>query len=502
MTKLQRWLVLGTVSSALFLIVVDMTILYTALPALTHDLAATASEKLWIVNVYSLIVAGLLPALGSLGDRFGHKRLFTLGLITFGIASVMAAFSPTPEVLIASRVFLAIGAAMSMPATLSIIRFTFTDDRERSLAIGIWASVASGGAALGPLIGGLLLEHFWWGSVFLVNVPVVLIAILLTIRFVPKQAGDRSTTWDLIGSVQILVGLVAVVFAVKELSKRDGSLLTMFIAAIIGFIAIVLFIRRQQRIQAPLIDLTLFRNVRFVTGVLTALMSSFTLMGMQYVFTQQLQLVEGLTPLQAGLFTLSIAAASFLSSTFIGAIINASNTLNIQWLSLMTAGVGMGAYLFAADSSVVIQVVCLVIFGLGVGSGMTAASSSIINNAPVEKAGMASSIEEVAFELGAAIGIAILGSVASFIYTASFILPEGISNVPANVRDSLDEAILSSEQLPDSTANAIITTGKEAFNQAFHAVLITGSILLIVTALTIIVLRRKLKHETSESQYE
>ncbi|MFA5538530.1 MAG: MFS transporter, partial [Gemmobacter sp.] len=167
----NRWLVLAIVSSALFLIVIDMTVLYTALPRLTLDLDATASEKLWIVNAYPLVVAGLLPGLGTLGDRLGHKRLFMAGLVVFGAASLAAAFSPSPAALIAARVALAVGAAMMMPATLSIIRLTFTDEAERAFAIGIWAAVASGGAALGPVIGGLLLEWFWWGSVFLINVP-------------------------------------------------------------------------------------------------------------------------------------------------------------------------------------------------------------------------------------------------------------------------------------------------------------------------------------------
>ena len=176
-----RWLVLAIVSSALLLIVVDMTVLYTALPRLTHELGVTASSKLWIVNIYALVVSGLLLGMGTLGDRLGHKRLFMMGLVVFGAASLAAAYSPNPGALIAARAVLAIGAAMMMPATLSILRLTFTDERERAVAIGVWASVASGGAALGPVIGGVLLEHFWWGSVFLINLPIVLLALPLSL---------------------------------------------------------------------------------------------------------------------------------------------------------------------------------------------------------------------------------------------------------------------------------------------------------------------------------
>lgn len=192
MTSRNRWLVLAIVSSALFLIVIDMTVLYTALPRLTHDLGATASEKLWIVNAYPLVVAGLLPGLGTLGDRLGHRRLFMAGLAVFGMASLFAAYAPSPSVLIATRVLLAVGAAMMMPATLSIIRLTFTDEDERAFAIGVWAAVASGGAALGPVVGGLLLEYFWWGSVFLINVPVVAVAFALAAALLPRRAGDPA----------------------------------------------------------------------------------------------------------------------------------------------------------------------------------------------------------------------------------------------------------------------------------------------------------------------
>lgn len=191
LSKFQRWIVLAIVSSALFMIVIDMTVLYSVLPRLTHDLAASASEKLWIVNIYPLVMAGLLLGLGTLGDRLGHKKLFVMGLTIFGLASLIAAYAPTPLVLIAARTLLAIGAAMMMPATLSIIRTTFSDERERSLAVGIWASVSSVGAGMGPLVGGFLLEHFWWGSVFLINIPIVILALILAILLIPNLKGIR-----------------------------------------------------------------------------------------------------------------------------------------------------------------------------------------------------------------------------------------------------------------------------------------------------------------------
>jgi len=287
----SRWLILIVLSSALFLIVIDMTVLYTALPSLARDLGTSASEKLWIINAYALVVAGLLPGLGTLGDRVGHKRMFIAGLCVFGIASLVAAYSPSPMILIGARALLAVGAAMMMPATLSIIRLTFNDDRERALAIGIWSAVASGGAAVGPLVGGVLLEYFWWGSVFLINVPVVVVALAAASVFIPRRKGSHEVGWDPVGSLQILVGLVGLAYAIEELAKEAPSFLSAAAAAVIGGLALAIFVRRQRRSAAPMFDLTLFENREFALGVVVALVSSFSVVGLELVLSQRLQLV-------------------------------------------------------------------------------------------------------------------------------------------------------------------------------------------------------------------
>ncbi|BBI33554.1 MFS transporter [Cohnella abietis] len=492
LSKFQRWLVLAIVSSALFLIVIDMTVLYTALPTLTYDLAATASEKLWIVNIYPLVIAGLLPGLGTLGDRVGHKRLFVIGLAIFGIASLVAAYAPIPLVLIAARALLAVGGAMMMPATLSIIRTTFVDERERSLAFGIWASVSSGGAGIGPLIGGLLLEHYWWGSVFLINIPIVIIALILAIFLIPNRKMNGSKPWDLIGSVQIMTGLVGIVYAIKEISRRQGSYEVGLISAVIGIIALILFVRRQRKSATPLIDFALFRDPRFTTGVVTALLSCFALIGMELIVTQRLQLVLGYSPLEAGLFIIFAPIASFISGILIGLLSHRANKMKVQWICLLVAGSGMGMLLLVHNGNMLPQVTALMIMGAGLGGAMTAASHSIMINAPVEKAGMAASIEEVSFELGGALGVALLGSLSSFVYTASFVLPEGLAVSPV-VRDSLDEALRIARDLPAATGSTLVEIAKTAFNKSFSVVLAAAAMILVIASCIIAVIAQLTK---------
>ncbi|TAJ89845.1 MFS transporter [Reyranella sp.] len=484
MTIKNRWLVLTILSSALFLIVIDMTVLYTALPRLTHDLAATASEKLWIINAYPLVVAGLLPGLGTLGDRFGHKPLFIYGLGVFGAASLLAAYAPVPAVLVGARVLLAVGAAMMMPATLSIIRLTFEDERERSFAIGIWAAIASGGAAIGPVLGGFLLEYFWWGSVFLINVPVVLIALALAVRVIPDRPANTERPWDLIGSVQILVGLIGIAYAIKEASKRAPSWEAVALAAIIGIIALTLFVHRQNRLPHKLIDFSLFRDTRFSSGVATALIASLALIGLELAISQRLQLVLGLSPLEAGLFIIPIPLAAFLAGPLTGLLMPRIGGINILWSSMLVAGAGLAFYLTVHNASLGAQIAGFVILGFGIGAGMTAASSVIMLSAPADRAGMAASIEEVSYELGGAIGIAILGSIMSAVYSLSLVLPESMA-VSEMAYDSLDEALIIAEKMTGEAAALLRHQTHQAFDRAFIVVSVIASALLLLTGIAV-----------------
>ncbi|WP_439605416.1 MFS transporter [Shinella sp.] len=484
MSRGKRWLVLAVVSSALFLIVIDMTVLYTALPKLTHALSATAAEKLWIVNAYPLVVAGLLPGLGTLGDRLGHKQMFMAGLVVFGLASFGAAFAPSSALLIAARVVLAAGAAMMMPATLSLIRLTFTDEKERAFAIGIWAAVASGGAALGPVVGGLLLEYFWWGSVFLINVPVVLVALAASAVLLARRAGDRTRPWDLLGSVQVMFGLVGLTYAVKEAGKRDPSWESAAIALAIGLAAMTVFIRRQRRSAAPLIDFALFANPRFTAGVVTALVASAALIGVELVFSQRLQLVLGYSPLEAGLLILPIPAAAFFAGPLTGLALPRLGGERVLWAALLLSGLALAAFLATHQGPTGYWIAALAAMGFGVGASMTAASAVIMLSAPEEQAGMAASVEEVSFELGGALGIALLGSLMSALYSKAMVVPQGIA-LADEARDSLDEALVLADGLKPDQAQQVITLALSAFDHAFVGVVGVAVAMLIAVAFTL-----------------
>ncbi|WP_087691558.1 MFS transporter [Pandoraea sp. PE-S2R-1] len=477
----RRWLVLAIVSVALLLIVIDMTVLYTALPRLTHDLAATASAKLWIVNAYALVVSGLLLGMGTLGDRLGHKRLFIAGLAVFGIASLAAAFSPDANLLIAARALLGVGAAMMMPATLSLIRLTFADSRERALAIGIWASVASGGAAFGPVVGGALLEHFWWGSVFLINVPIVLLALPLAYWLIPKGGATSTQPWDWFGSVLFMVGLVGLTYAIKSAGKPSPDWSTVGVALVVGGVFLAAFVRRQQRSAHPLLDFKLFRNPAFASAVVAALVASASLIGMELVFSQRLQLVLGYSPLEAGWAIVPLPLAAFVAGPIAGQLLPRLGGARMLPIALLISGIGMAGYLFVRDMGLMPSIITLAILGFGVGATMTAASSTIMQSAPPERAGMAASVEEVSYELGGALGVTFMGSLLSFVYARGMQVPQ-TDALPSVVRDSLDEAQIVAEQLPAALAESLTRLANTAFDQGFNAVIAAAAILLIATA--------------------
>ncbi|MFG3397808.1 MFS transporter [Streptomyces parvus] len=488
-SKRRRWLLLTVVSAGLLLITLDNSILYAALPTLVKDLGASSSEGLWIINAYPVVMAGLLLGSGTLGDRVGHRRMFAIGLAVFGVASLVAAFSTSPEALIAARAFLAVGAAAMMPATLALIRVTFDDERERNMAIAVWGTMAVVGSALGPIISGILLQHFWWGSVFIINVPVVVAAIVATPFLAPPNDPDPSKQWDLTSSLLALVALVGLVLAIKETAKSDPDpdpavIATAALATAVGGWA---FARRQRRLSYPLLDFAIFRNRAFLAGVLAAGFALFAISGVQLVTTQRFQLVEDFTPLRAGFLVAAVALGAFPTAMLGGAVLH-----RVGLLPLITGGLALGAVgtvlvLMSFSTSMGLLVTGLIITGSGLGAAMSVASSAIMGNVPARRAGMASSVEEVSYEFGGLIAVALLGSLLTAVYSATIDLPAGVSD---RARDSLDSALaLAGEGAGAHTA--LIRAASEAFDGAYLAVMVVVAAALTVGALvTGILLRR------------
>ncbi|GAA3114057.1 MFS transporter [Streptomyces rectiviolaceus] len=480
----RRWLLLTVVSAGLLLITLDNSILYAALPTLVEDLGASSSEGLWIINAYPVVMAGLLLGSGTLGDRVGHRRMFLIGLVVFGVASLAASFSPTPEALIAARAFLAVGAAAMMPATLALIRITFDDERERNVAIAIWGSLAIVGSALGPIVSGLLLQSFWWGSVFLVNVPVVIAALVATLVLAPPNDADPGKRWDLVSSLLALVALVGLVIAIKETAKTDPAPLVIAAGALAAALGGWAFARRQSRLPYPLLDFAIFRNRAFLAGVLAAGFSMFAIAGIQLITTQRFQLVEGFTPLRAGLLVAAVALGALPTAMVGGASLHRVGLLPIVAGGLALSTVGSVLVLLNFDTHMGLLVTGLLIAGAGLGAAMSVASSAIMGNVPARRAGMASSVEEVSYEFGSLIAVALLGSLMTAVYTATLDLPAG---VPDSARDSLDAALA----LAGEDNQALITAASDAFDGAYFAVMIVVTAVMAVGAVvTGLLLRR------------
>jgi DHA2 family multidrug resistance protein-like MFS transporter len=472
----------------LLLICVDLTVLYVALPSLTRSLAATNSERLWILNAYPIVVAGLLPGFGTLGDRYGHRRLFSLGLLVFGIASLSAAYAPTSTMLIIARAGLGIGAAMMMPATLAIIRTTFTDPRERSLALGMWAGVASAGMAAGPLVAGILLTRFEWGSVFMINVPVVLLALVATLWFVPRRAAPGGPPWDLVGSLQLLVVLTALMYAIKEPARRGWSVLHLVAALAIAATAFALYLRGQRNRMQPLLDFTLFRLPHFGGAFAAACLGTAGMVGLELAMSQHLQLVELRTPLAASLVLLPMSITGLAAAPLAGRLLHRRPP----------AAVVRGGFVLAAASVALLallpsgtplfpwmRLALLAGVGTGIAATVTFASSTIMNAAPPERGGMAASIEEVGFELGGALGVAVFGSVMTLAYAHHLLAHDFTRTIDPVVRDSLDELLRLADGLPTADAGRLRDAGAAAFSLALRAVLLGVGLLWLATGLAI-----------------
>ncbi|MFF7980546.1 MFS transporter [Streptomyces sp. NPDC007901] len=473
-----RWLALSVLVLAVLLVAVDATVLGLATPYISEDLQPTGTQLLWIGDVYSFVIAGLLVSMGSLGDRIGRKRILLVGATAFGAISVLNAYATTPGMMIAARALLGVAGATLMPATLALIRNLFHDPRERSLAVGIWGATASAGTAVGPIVGGFLLEHFWWGSVFLINLPVMVVLVLVGIRTLPESRNPDPGPWDLISVVLSLVGMIAVVYAVKEAAAHGLTGVTAA-AALLGAAALYGFVRRQLTMPKPLLDMRLFRERGFSGAVLADLLTVLGMSGLVFFLSQYLQLVQGRPPFEAGLAELPAAVGAVAAGLVAGRAARRYSVRAVVSGGLAAVGVALAALTTLSQSTgYPILGAALLVVGVGAGFSFTVTADVILSSVPKDQAGAASAVSETAYELGAALGIALLGSIVMGVYR-DFTAPPG---TPAASHESLGAALEASRTMPTPTATDMLTAARDSFVHGLHLASGAGAAVLLATA--------------------
>jgi DHA2 family multidrug resistance protein-like MFS transporter len=486
----KQWLALGVLMLPVLLVSVDNTVLSFALPHISRELRPSGIEQLWMVDAYSLALAALLVAMGNLGDRFGRRRMLMIGSIGFGAVSVLAAFAPDAGWLIAARVLLGVFGAMLMPSTLSLLRSIFTDRRQRRLAVAIWATGFSAGSAIGPVVGGLLLQHFWWGSVFLIAVPVLLPLLILAPLLIRESKDPTPGPFDLISILLSAAALAPIVYAIKEFAT-DGFAVLPVVLVVVGVTAGWLFVRRLLRQDNPMLDMRLFRVPTFSGAVIVNLMSVVSLVGFLFFLTQHLQLVLGLSPLDSALVlapgTVVIIAAGL-------GVVPLVRKVRPGYVMATGLGLSLLAYgsiaVLGEHSTLLSLVIAFCVLGAGIGAAETLSNDLIISTVPPDKAGAASGISETAYELGAVLGTAVLGSILTAAYRSTIVIPAGLSPADATAaHETLGGAVEVAAENAGPIGDKLLESARAAFDSgvtttSWVAVVLMG-IAVVVTLVTL-----------------
>ncbi|WP_207798391.1 MFS transporter [Klenkia marina] len=478
----RQWAGLAALMLPVLLVAVDGTVLTFAVPSIAAALTPSSAGLLWAVDVYPLVLAGLLVTAGSLGDRFGRRRLLLVGATGFGAASVLAAFAPSIGWLIAARALQGVFGAALMPSTLSLLRNLFLDPQQRRLAIAIWAAGFSGGAALGPVVGGFLLERFWWGSVFLINVPVLALLLIAGALVLPESKAPQPGPLDVVSVVLSLAAMLPLVYAIKKLAGGGVTPLSVG-AAVVGLVAGTVFVRRQLRRPAPLLDLSLFRS-RVVRAAISAnLLSIAAFGGLLLIASQYLQLVLGLSPMEAGLVLVPGLAAAVVAG-----LLAVPLSRRVPVRALVVVGLLLGAAGFAlatqlgTGTAVSTVVLAFVLVAAGAGLAETLTNDAILTAAPAERAGQASAVSETAYEMGAGLGIAVFGSVLGAVYATRLALPAGLDAADAGAADTLGGALDVAGRLPADAAAALADSARSAFAVATDTSALIGLGVMLLAA--------------------
>jgi MFS transporter, DHA2 family, multidrug resistance protein len=481
----REWVGLAVLALPTLLVSMDLTVMYLAVPHISADLNPSGSQLLWIADIYGFMIAGSLITMGTLGDRIGRRRLLLIGAAAFGVLSVLTALSTTAAMLIASRALLGVAGATLMPSTLALIRNLFADARQRTVAIGVWVSTFSAGAAIGPVVGGALLEHFWWGSVFLLGVPVMVVLLAVGPMLLPEFRDPEAGRLDLTSAALSLIGVLAVVYGLKQIAE-NGMGSTPAVSIAVGLGAGTAFVLRQRKLTDPLLDLQLFRATAFSAALSTETLALFAYSGTYLFLAQYLQLVYGLSPLQAGLWLLPATGGTILGSTLTPLLVRRIRPAFILGASLTVAAIGF-AILTQVEvaSGLGLLVIASVVFDVGIVPSVTLGTDIVVGAAPPERAGAASAISETATELGLALGVAVIGSIGTAAYRDSVTdaLPGDVPPAAAEAaRDSLGAAHAAADQLAAPIGPELLNAARDAFTQGLHTVATTSAVVAAAVA--------------------
>jgi DHA2 family multidrug resistance protein-like MFS transporter len=490
----REWIGLLVLAFPCFLLSVDFTVLHLAVPRLTADLRPSTTQLLWIVDIYGFLIASSLITMGTLGDRIGRRKLLLIGAATFGLASVAAAFATNAATLIATRAILGVAGATLMPSTMALIRNLFHDADERRIAIAVWINSFVIGGSIGPIIGGVVLEHFWWGAVFLINVPVMVALLILGPLLLPESQDPDAGAVDLLSAAMSLVAMLLVIYAIKRFAQDGFTPLPVF-AAIAGVIGWILFILRQRHLEHPLIDVELFKVPAFSTSVATQLIATVTLGGMYFLVAQYLQLVLGLDPLRAGLALLPATVTGFVGTVVAPILVKRHSHAQLITSGMILTAIGMLVLSqLEPASGLTLLVGAYMIMTFGINVAITLTTDNVMSVAPPERAGAASGISETSAELGAALGIAIIGSIAAAAYRNHMIAAIGSSGVPAvaaHAHSTLAVAVAAAREIGGAAGVTVLNAARASFTAALSlAALLSAIAISVISVISALVLRR------------
>jgi DHA2 family multidrug resistance protein-like MFS transporter len=489
----REWIGLAVLILPILIASMDVSVLFFAVPFIAQDLQPTASQQLWIFDIYGFVLAGLLLTMGSLGDRIGRRRLLLIGAVAFSAASLLAAYAQTAEMLIAARAVLGVAGATLMPSTLALIRNLFHDEADRTKAVAIWSAALTGGVTIGPIISGVLLEHFWWGSVFLINIPAMLLLVVTAPFLVPESKGTRSARFDWLSSLFALGTVIPVIAGIKSVAS-DGWSTHAVLYATFGLLVGVAFVRRQLTAEVPMLDVRALAERRFGGSVVINVLAMFAIMGNAVILTQYLQSVLGFSPLAAALWSLVPSVAVGAAAPLAAVLAPRLGRPVVMAAGFVVSVVGF-VLISRVDSSTALWIV-LVAAGL-ISGGLVVVLSLItdyvVGVAPAERAGSVAGLVETSSELGGALGMALLGSVLAAVYRAQAaqLMPAGLPPAAAEeAGQTLAGAVTVSAQLPGALGEAVLEAGRAAYTAAMHsAALAAAGVLVLATVLTLVLLR-------------